>query len=73
MRIVSRVQFVHGVVGFLSGSSSEACASRDHSLYLFFFFLQTFKISICLFTEVKRQWAKLVLGWITASVHCSCL
>ena len=45
MRIVSRVQFVHGVVGFLSGSSREACASRDHSLY--FFFLQTFKISIC--------------------------
>ena len=25
-------------------------------------------MSICLFTEVKRQWATLVLGWVTASV-----
>ena len=30
-------------------------------------------MSICLFTEVKQQWATLVLGWVTASVHCSCL
>ena len=30
-------------------------------------------MSICLFTEVKWQWARLVvLGWVTASVHyCS--
>ena len=30
-------------------------------------------MSICLFTEVKQQWATLVLGWVTASVHYSCL
>ena len=26
-------------------------------------------MSICLFTEVKRQWAMLVLGWVTTSMH----
>ena len=26
-----------------------------------------------LITEVKQQWATLVLGWVTASVHHSCL
>ena len=30
-------------------------------------------MGICLFPEVKRQWATLVLGWVTASVHYSCL
>ena len=30
-------------------------------------------MSICLFTEVKQQWAKFVLGWVTASVLYSCL
>ena len=24
-------------------------------------------ICVCLFTEVKQQWAMLVLGWVTAS------
>ena len=26
-------------------------------------------MSTCLITEVKQQWATLVLGWVTASVH----
>ena len=30
-------------------------------------------ISTCLITEVKQQWSMLVLGWMTASVHYSCL
>ena len=30
-------------------------------------------MSACLLTEVKRQWAMLVLGWVTASMHYSCL
>ena len=27
----------------------------------------------CLFTEIKQQWAMLVLGWVTTLVHYSCL
>ena len=30
-------------------------------------------MSICLFTEVKRQWATLALGWVTASVSLMAL
>ena len=31
-------------------------------------------MSISLFTEVKQQWATLVVGWVTgASVHYLCL
>ena len=30
-------------------------------------------MSICPSTEVKWQWATLVLGWVTASVHYCCL
>ena len=30
-------------------------------------------MSICLFTGVKQHWAMLVLGWVTVSVHNSCL
>ena len=30
-------------------------------------------MSIRLSTEVKRQWATLVLGWVTTSVHYCCL
>ena len=26
-------------------------------------------MAICLLTEVKRQWAMLVLGWVTVSVQ----
>ena len=54
--------------------SSKARASRNH-FYSFIFLSTDFHelwcsvVSICLFTEVKRQWATLVLGWVTASVH----
>ena len=67
---------------FLSASSSEACSSRDPSfffLFLFFFFLSPdfflwrSGMTICLVTEVKLQWATLVPGWETTSVHYSCL
>ena len=30
-------------------------------------------MSTCLITEVKQQWAALVLGWMTASEHYSFL
>ena len=55
---------------FLSVNSKEDGDSRDH-----FFLSPDFHelwhsmMSICLFTEVKRQWATLVLEWVTASVH----
>ena len=56
---------------FLSASSGEACTSRD--LFSFHFFLSPeFRelwrsgMSILLFTEVKRQCATLVLGWLTS-------
>ena len=29
-------------------------------------------MGICLFTKVKRQWATLILRWVTVSVHYSC-
>ena len=68
---------------FLSTSSSEARTSGDHFFYLsffFFFFLSPdfhelwySGMSTCHITEVKKQWAMLVLGCITASVHYSCL
>ena len=51
----------------------EARASRDHffGLFIYFFLSPDFHelwrsvMSICLLTEVKRQWAMLVLGWVT--------
>ena len=59
---------------FLSASSNKAFTFRDS------FFLSTdfhelwhSMMSACLFTEVKQQWAALVLGWVTVSVHLSCL
>ena len=68
---------------FLSVSSSEACASRDHffgGLFFFCFYLSLdflelwcSVISTCLITEVKQQWVTLVLGWLTSSVYYSCL
>ena len=30
-------------------------------------------MSTCLITEIKQQWAVLVLGWVIASVNYSCL
>ena len=57
----------------LSTNSSEACTSRNH----FFLSLDFHEwccsvMSICLITEVKRQRATLVLGWVTALVqYCS--
>ena len=65
-------------VSFLIASSSEARASRDYFFFLFFLSLDFHELwcsvmSICLFTEVKQQWATLVLGWVTTSVHYSCL
>ena len=50
----------------LSVSLNRACASRNH-----FFLSPDFHelwcsvMSICLLTEVKQQWATLVLGWVT--------
>ena len=65
-------------VMFLSVTSSKACASRN--LFFFFsFFSPDFHefrrsmMSICLYTEVKLQWATLLLGWVAASVHYLCL
>ena len=68
----------------LGASSSTVCTSRDHFLFcffwLFFFFLSPdfhelwhSMTSTCLITEVKQQWATLVVEWVTASVHYSCL
>ena len=60
---------------FLSTISSKARASRGSLFFLcpdFYELWQNGK-STCLLTEVKQQWAMLVLGWVTASVHYSCL
>ena len=55
---------------YLSASSREACASRNHFFLSLDFHELWFRVmSICLFTEVKQQWASLVLGWVTTSVH----
>ena len=64
----------------LGANSSEAPASRDHYFLVFFFFflapdcheLWCSVMSTCLIPEVKQQWANLVLGWVTTSVHYSC-
>ena len=57
---------------FLSASSSKAHASREHFLNFFCFFLSLCLhelwhrvMSTHLITEVKQQWAMLVLGWVT--------
>ena len=54
---------------FLSVSLDRALASTDH-FFLSPDFHQLWRsvMSICLLTEVKRQWAILVLGWVTVSV-----
>ena len=61
----------------ISVTSSEARASRNHFFCLFFFwspdFHELLHSMMSLFTEVKRQCAPLVLGWVTALVHYSCL
>ena len=57
-------------------SSSEAHNSRNHFfifLSLDFHELWHSVMNMCLFTEVKQQWATLVLGWVTASGHWLCL
>ena len=50
-------------------SSSEALTSRNHIFSFFlspdFYELRRSVNSICLFTEVKQQWATLVLRWVT--------
>ena len=78
----SRTQACHArisnILSLLSASSTEARASRVHFFFVFIFLcLWTFMhcgiMSIFLFTEVNWQWAKLVLGWVTAAEHCSCL
>ena len=55
---------------------NKAHDSRDHFFHSFLF-LDFHKLwcsmSICLITEVKQQWAALVLGWVTALVHYSFL
>ena len=59
---------------FLSVSSSEAHASRDH-----FFLSPNFHElwhghNDCLsFTKVKWRWATLVMGWVTSLMHYLCL
>ena len=61
----------------LSTSSGEARASRNHFFVVVFFLSLDFHelwfrvMNICLFTEVKRRWTGLVLGWVSASVYYS--
>ena len=56
-------------------STGKACVSRDRFLFIFNFLSLDFDelwctvTSACLFTEIKWQWAMLVEGWMTASVH----
>ena len=61
----------------LSTNSSKAGTSRDHSFSCFlspdFYELCRSVMSACLLTEVKRQRAKVVLGWVTTSVCFSFL
>ena len=64
---------------FLNESTSDARTSLDHFFQGFFFFLSLdlhelwrSLMSICLFTLALRQWATLVVGWVTAWVHYSC-
>ena len=70
--------YIYFIEMFLSASCSKAHASRDHffSFFLFRFFLSPdfnelwhSVMSTCLITEVKQQWAAIVLGWVTASEY----
>ena len=58
---------------FLSASSSEVLILEITFYWVFlsldFHELWGSVMSVCLLTEVKRQWVTLVLGWVTASVH----
>ena len=68
--------FVLGVWGlrfsFVGSDSGNHFFSTFFLSPLDFHVLWHSVMSISLFTEVKRQWAMLVLGWLTASVHyCS--
>ena len=66
---------------FLSSSSSKAHVFRDHFIFnlkIFFGSLDFHELwnslmRICLITDVKWQWVMLVLGWVTVSVHYSCV
>ena len=63
--------------GALSVRSSEARTSEEPN-FIFFLSLDFHELwrsvmSICLITEAEQQWALLVLGWVTISVHYSCL
>ena len=58
---------------FFNVSSNEARPSGNH-FFLSSYFHDCWRsmMSVCLFTEVKRHWAKLVLGCVTALLHyCS--
>ena len=55
---------------FLSVSSSKALASRGHFFVLFIFFFLSLDFMHC---GIAWLWTMLVLGWVTASVHYSCL
>ena len=52
-------------------SSGKIHASGDFFLSPDFHELWCSMMNICLCTEIKRQWAMLVLGWVTAVVHYS--
>ena len=62
----------------LRTSSIKVHASRYHFFFIFFSSPDFHELcrsvmSICLFTEVKQQWATLVLGWVIALVYYLCL
>ena len=68
----------------LSVPSSKARTSRDHffQIYIYFFILCVSPdfhelwrsvMNTHLFTEVKQQWATLLLGWVNVSLYYACL
>ena len=60
----------HFFVFFLSPNFHELQCGQDDSLSFTEVMAWPQLLSS---TEVKRQWATLVLGWVTASVHYLCL
>ena len=82
----SRTSTDYFFLSFLSTNLSRVCTSRDHLFFwsldfhelwhghndrLSFTEVVAWPQWLC-FTEVRRWWATLVLGWVTTSVHYSC-
>ena len=70
-KIQSDLLFVAHVFSVFKGEPLKSSRFYRSVFWLFFFFVFELSsvvcsmMSICLLTEVKQQWSKLILGWVT--------